>query len=347
MIQKQAFEVLYSQGSADSNYFQQNGEIDIRELTRKSKDMCVQWENYYCDNEKEINFKLTDDMKFVYKTTDGEVRTADISEFAFSQLCIRLGVPAGYVKKCFDNGKAELAVMNFRAWSDDCDKKLLIREHDGVVRAILSDSYKMFDSHKVLKTLQNTVDDKKYKANGAFLSTDRLHIRFVNRKPMNVPNETSPIFSGFTISSSDVGRGSLSMHYFLYRQVCNNGMTVTERGGTLFRLPHVGANMTDGKMELFYRSFMDIKMLDERSLENIYKNQEIMLKDYELQMYLEKAKRELHLSGKAQEDLMLIGENYDKSRWGVLNSITELAKKYTLDTRIEFETFAGNTMMQV
>ena len=351
MITKQEFETLYSKGLrggfGGGTYFK-NDEIDIKALTKQSRDLCEKWENYYCDNEQEVNFKLTDDMKFVYKTTDGEVRTADISEFAFSQLCTRLGVPAGYVKKCFDNGKVGLAVTNFHAWANDCDKVLLIREQDGVVRAVLSDSYKMFDSHRVLRTLQNTVDDGQYKANGAFLSADRLHIRYVNREPMQVPNEKSPIYSGFTVSSSDVGRGSLSMHYFIYRQVCDNGMTVTDRGGTLFRQAHIGSSMTDGKLELFNRAFMDIDTLDRYSLENIRKNQSIELKDYELQMYLEKAKRELKLSEKAQEKLAFLVDNtYGHTRWGVLNGITEIAQDYTLDTRIEFETFAGNTMMRV
>ena len=138
------------------------------------------------------------------------------------------------------------------------------------------------------------------------------------------------------------------MHYFIYRQVCDNGMTVTDRGGTLFRQAHIGSSMTDGKLELFNRAFMDIDTLDRYSLENIRKNQSIELKDYELQMYLEKAKRELKLSEKAQEKLAFLVDNtYGHTRWGVLNGITEIAQDYTLDTRIEFETFAGNTMMRV
>lgn len=346
MIKRQEFETLFSTGLRSSSV--KADEIDLRELTRKSRGLCDKWEDYYCNNEKDINFKLTDDMKFVYRTTEGETRTADISEFAFGQLCTRLGVPAGYVKKCFDNGKINLAVTNFHAWADDCDKQFLIREQEGVVRAVLSDSYKSFDSHKVLKTLQNTVSDSQYKANGAYLSADRLHIRFVNREPLKVKNETSPIYSGFTVSSSDVGRGSLSMHYFLYRLVCDNGMTVTEKDGTLFRQAHIGSGMEGGKLELFNRAFMDIDTLDEYALENIRRNQEITLKDYELEMYLEKAKRELKLSQKAEEKLSaVIDSSYNRTRWGVLNGITEIAQDYTLDTRLEFEAFAGNNMMRV
>lgn len=350
MIVGQEFETLVQCGDVSGIYFQQAQEIDLREITEQSRKICDKWETYYCSNENEINFKLTDDMEFIYKTTDGQTRKSDITQFAFGQLCTRLGVPASYVQKCFESGKASLAVENFKAWAGDCDKTFLIREQDGVVRAVLSDSYAMFDSHKVLRTLQNTVDRDKYKCVGVYLAEDCLNVRLVDRNSLDISKaiDPSPIYSGATISSSDVGRKSLSMSYFLYRQVCNNGMTVTNKSGTLFRQAHIGSAMTGGKIELFNRAFMDIDALNAGAIEKLIKNKEVRLDELELQMYLEKAKRELKLSQKAQEELVnLIDGTYDRSRWGVLNGITELAQNYTLETRIAFETFAGNTMMNV
>lgn len=349
MIVSQGFETLIQAGSVSGSYFQQQGEIDLAEIMHQSKKICDKWETYYCDNEDVVNFRLTDDMEFVYKTTDGQIRKSDITQYAFGQLCSRLGVPANYVQKCFENGKASLAVENFKAWAGDCEKRFLIREQDGVVRAVLSDSYSMFDSHKVLRTIHNTVDMGKYKCVGAFLAEDSLNVRLVDRKPLDVSKKVdpSPIYSGAVISSSDVGRKALSMSYFLFRQICNNGMTVTDRGGTLFRQAHVGSSMTGGKIEMFNRAFMDIDTLNAGAIENMIKSKEIRLGELELQMYLEKAKRELKLSQKAQEELTsLIDGTYDRTRWGVLNGITELAQNYTLETRIAFETFAGNAMMK-
>ncbi len=348
MITKQGFESLYGNTGISNTFFQKNKEVDLKELSKQSISLCEKWENYYCDNSSDINFKLTDDMKFVYKTTEGTVRTSDITEFAFSQLCTRLGVPAGYINKCFDFGKGDLAITNFRAWANDCDKKLLVREQNGVVRAVLSDTYVPFDSHRIIRTLQNSVDTGKYKANDVYLSEDRMNLRFVNREPMDVTGEKSPIYSGFTVSSSDVGRGGLTVNYYIFRLVCNNGMTVTEKGGNLFRQTHIGSKMSDGKVEAFNRLYKDIDIIDNLALDSIRYNQEVFLKDYEMQMYLEKAKRELKLSEKGYEKLVsIIDLNYGHTRWGVLNGVTELAQEYTLDKRIEFETFAGNTMINV
>lgn len=351
MIIAQGFEKLIQRGVQSNHFFKESlEEIDLREVTKQSKEICDRWETYYCDNENEVNFYLTDDMKFIYKTEEGRVRESDITQFAFGQLCTRLGVPASYVQKCFDSGKASLAVANFKEWANDCDKKFLIREHNGVVRAVLSDSYAMYDSHKVLRTLQDTIDDEKYKCVGVHLAEDFLNVRIVDRKPLDVSKEVdkSPLYSGIVLSSSDVGRGALGMHYFLFRQVCSNGMTVTKGDGTLFRQAHVGSNMNGGKMELFNRAFSDVDSINEIAMDKLTRNKEIKLGELELAMYLDKAKRELKLSQKAEEELRdLIGTTYDRSRWGVLNGITELAQKYTLETRLEMEQFAGNNMMNI
>lgn len=39
-------------------------------------------------------------------------------------------------------------------------------------------------------------------------------------------------------------------------------------------------------------------------------------------------------------DLMF--EKYGRTQWGLINILTELSQKFTLDKRIEIETFAGN-----
>lgn len=67
-----------------------------------------------------------------------------------------------------------------------------------------------------------------------------------------------------------------------------------------------------------------------------------MLKDYEMEMYMEKAKREIKLSEKSRKKLEeLMASTYDRTKWGFINSMTELAQNFTLDTRLEMEQWAG------
>lgn len=337
MILAQEFETLSSVNGVER--------IDMKHLLNQSRELSETWENFNVLNEQRVNFKLDESLKFIYTNSFGETRSADISQFAFSQLCTRLGVPAAYVKKCFDSDKVELALQNFHAWAGDMNKNLLIREHEGVVRAVLSDSYTPFDSYRVVKTLYNTVDSSVYKPNQVYLSQDRLHIRFVNFTPLPFEDE---MYAGFTVDSSDVGRGSLNMKFFIYRSVCTNGMVVSKLGGTLFKQNHIGSAITGGKLELFNRALVNIDSLTSQAVNLISLNSKKLLKDYELDMYLEKAKRELHLSEKTQDKMRsLLDTVYPHTQWGLINSVTELAQEFTLDTRLDFESWAGDLFTNV
>lgn len=336
MLVKQEFETLVNTKGVKN--------IKLKDLIAQSKDIYDNWNNDIINNEERVNFSLDNELKFLYNPVTGEIKKADISEYAFSQLCGKVGIPANYVKKCFANDKDDLALQNFRSWANDTDKNMLIRENNGVVRAVLSDSYTPFDSYKVLKTLYNTVDDMVYQPNQVFLSEDKLHIRFVDFKPL--PFDDDELYAGFTVDSSDVGRGSLNMKFFLYRSVCTNGLVISSMGGTLFKQNHIGSAMTGGKLELFNRALLNIDKLTDMSVEIIKNNRKKMLKDYELNMYIEKAKRDLHLSEKSREKLVnLIDNTYNHTKWGIINSVTELAQDFTLDTRVEFENWAGELLI--
>lgn len=337
MLLKQKFETLTNvRGVAN---------CDMESMVEQSRVMCRGWNDFLVNNEKGANFSIDENMKFNYLTQSGDCRSADISEFAFSQLCTRLGVPANYVKKCFEKGKVNLALDNFRAWAGECDKNILVREHEGVARAVLSDSYVPFDSFKVIKTLKYTVNTSKYKLSQVHLSEDKLHMRFVDYTPINV-NDGSPLYAGFTVSSSDVGLASLSCRFFLYRAACQNGLVISSMGGTLFRQSHVGAKMSDSKISMFNRAFMNIDKLTAQAELLIKANRNTYLKDFELEMYLAKAKSELKLSEKSMDKLKtLIGGKYEQNKWGIINGITELAQDFTLETRVDMESWAGELLI--
>lgn len=349
MLIKQDFEVLVNAHGVDN--------CNMKQLLKTSKDMAANWNNFIIANEsettsltqspKQAHFNIDENFNFNYITAQNEKRSVDISEFALGQLCSRVGVPASYIKKCVENGKINLALDNFQSWAADAKKNILVREHEGVARAILSDSYETFDSYKVLRALYNTVDDKIYEPSQVLLSTDKLHIRFVNHNPLPIDTDGSPLYAGFIVDSSDVGRGSLNMKFFIYRFACKNGTVVSKIGGTLFRQIHAGTSMSGGKIELFSNAFMNIDKLTDNAITLINENKKDFLKDYELNMYIEKAKRDLQLSVQSQEKLKeLLDNTYDHSKWGLISSVSELAQNFTLDTRIEFENWAGDLLTQ-
>ncbi len=320
---------------------------NFSELLDKSREIKTKWENDIVINEQHTNFSLDKDLRFHYMTDYGKEKEADITQFAFSQLCARMGVPANYIKKCFTTGKEELALQNFRAWANEAEGNLLVRENDGIVRAVLSESYKPFDSYQVLRALKYTVDMKRWQPTQVFLSEDRLVVRFVDFTPLPV-DDGSPLFLGFTVSSSDVGRGSLNVKMMIYRSVCTNGLLISSMGGTLYKQHHIGESMSQSKIEVFNRIFTGLDETGKVIVDNISECRNRQLKDYEMEMLMEKAKREMKLSEKSVEKLKALVDNtYEPTRWGLINGVTELAQDFTLETRLDMEAWAGEFFAKV
>lgn len=318
---------------------------DFDELLARSKKIRDNWDNDIVINKNNVNFSLNEDLQLEYKTNIGEKKKADITQFAFSQLCSRMGVPANYIKKCFKSGKEDLALDNFRAWSEDTKSNVMIRSNNGIVRAVLSDNYVPFDSYQVLRNLKYTVDFKRWELTQAFLSEDKMVLRFVDFTPLPV-NDGSPLYLGFTVSSSDVGQGSLNVKMMLYRSVCANGLLLSEMGGTLYRKKHSGKEMAESKMAVFNRILSEIDEKAQVVIDNINECRNRNLQDFELEMLIEKARRDMKLSAKSVEKLkVLVNTTYERTKWGVINGVTELAQDFTLETRLEMETWAGELFL--
>lgn len=319
-------------------------EADFQDLLQESREIAESWRNGYVDNTKTRNYELDESLTFHYNTMAGEKRHADISESAFTQLCARVGVPAGYVKKCFETGKQDLALANFRVWANESKEQMLIRERNGIVQAVLGGGFKTYDGYHGLRAIQHTIDFDRYAIRQYKIGEDNTVVRFVEREPFTT-DHNSPLFIGFTISNSDTGRGALSIKFTIYRQICTNGLTVQQLGGTLYRQIHAGEGMNASKLTVMRRCFKDIDAVAEAVKEKILISRRHNLKDYEVAFYIEKARRELKLSEKATQELTdIINNSYEPTTWGVVNGVTELAQRFTLDTRLTMEAWAGDML---
>ena len=225
---------------------------------------------------------------------------------------------------------------------------MLIRESDGIVRAVLSDKYVPYDSYKALKTLKVAVNTKRWSPTQVYLSEDRLAVRYVDfENPLQV-NEgmNSKLYTGLSVTNSDVGRGSLKMKVMLYRFACRNGMLIASNGGTLYKQTHVGEKMKEGKIRKISEAISQVDTIKETVQKQIEESRKI-LNPFEYDVCLSKAKRELKLSEKSVEKLNdLVTTTYERTHWGFMNGITELAQNFSLETRMEMEGFAGDVLMQ-
>ena len=183
-----------------------------------------------------------------------------------------------------------------------------------------------------------------FKVKGSFVNEERLHIRITEKEMLDIEGED--LFAGITIDSSDIGRSGFKVNFFIYKQVCTNGLVIAKSSAQLFKQKHVGishdefvAGLKEG-LNTFYE-------LKEKVAESIRETSKIPVAE-DIEELLEDIKKTTGLSQEACEEVViLMDNNYKRNRWGLINGITEIAQKYTLDRRIELETIAGNMLKDI
>lgn len=186
----------------------------------------------------------------------------------------RLGIPVGYWRRCAASSTPLLA-HNVNHWLQEAGaKRLLVRAltgvdgEQGIVRALLSDGYKMIDNLDVtLAVLQGIrdagVDPKSVEFSGD-LTSKHLQLRItapgvsvdasdlVGRYRGTGPargrdgTDYPLVFAGLALRNSETGQGAWSITPRATWQVCTNGMT---RSKDSVRSVHLGAKMAEGVID--------------------------------------------------------------------------------------------------
>ena len=263
----------------------------------------------------------------------------EMSNYAFSQLCSKVGVPAQYMKKCIYEGKTSLVDDNINSWIRTHDKDLLIRTHKEKVRGILSTRYSIFDTPDILEIVNEEMDPE-FKLKEFFMDEEKLHARFVLPEYLIDGEKFVP---GIQIDSSDVGRNTLSMKLFIFNEICTNGLVVSVGQGDLYTRKHIGITPIDFKNEVRESLKLYPQMIEEVKdlfIEKRGKN----LNSIQISKIIHKVQEELHLSEETTKSIIQLVPNYGSNVLGLTSCLTEQAQLYTLDRRLEIERFAGNLL---
>lgn len=276
-------------------------------------------------------------------------RDDPVSSFAFGQLCQKIGVPSGYMESCNSTGRGGLVEENVNSWLSGYERPLLVREYNGVVRGILSARYCKFDAPDVFDVLGDVVDMSAYDVKGWFLNEEFMHFRLVGRERMDVEGED--LFPGLSVTSSDVGMSSLKVSYFVYKQVCTNGLVVPREFGMPFVQRHVGLGIRDFReglrsslasySECVSRVSAAIRRTREAKLDRFYKS------DEKRSSLLSFVRNMAGLSvTDADEVLRMLSEGrYGRDRWGLINAVTDVAQRLPLLRRLDVEGKAGSLLL--
>jgi len=205
--------------------------------------------------------RLTPDGVTVGETVLRPTATADAG------IADKLGIPLPYLRR-LRTEQVGLYDANVNTWlADDPDRRFLVRGlHDpdggtGMVRAFLSDSYRMVDNLDVLMAALEGVRTAGVPVDiaGCDLTERRMYVKIhapqvAEYAPDLLAGYRSPftgargadnplVFAGFVVSNSETGHGSFSLTPQLTVQVCDNGMTITKDA---VREVHLGGRLSDG-----------------------------------------------------------------------------------------------------
>lgn len=182
------------------------------------------------------------------------------------QLAEKLSIPKKYYDKM--NVTAHLPILdeNVSYWMKGEKTSYLLRtfldkeEKSGYVRAILSDRFKVIDHYDILLAVLAAINETglniQIDAGGCDITDTRMYARFICpdieiKAPELLKNYRNPkggeqsdsIISGFVITNSEVGYGTMSISPRAKILACKNGLITTKEK---FSQVHLG-----GKMEQY------------------------------------------------------------------------------------------------
>lgn len=323
--------------------------ISFDDLFLKAEDIESKCEDYQSMGVKDVTYE---DEEFILNYTLNEqfVRSTPLSDYALGQLSTKLGVPVNYIRKCAKQGELELAVNNLNTWIPKSNTNYFVREYENKVRALLSQKYSTYDTKDILSSAQPYLED--FNIVGYFLSEERLHLRCTSNETLVVPGEV--LKTGIQIDSSDVGRSTLIISFFLYRQVCTNGLTVAHGSGKLFSQKHIGitAEGIEAGLESALKSLPQVseeivKYIEGAQKKTSYTSFAKSIKQGDIADVIKNFQSIAKVSeGEAKKVIELIKSNkYNTTDWGVVNALTEVAQSYTLERRLELEKIAGKLLL--
>jgi hypothetical protein len=217
--------------------------IDIRTAMEKIEADGTLLHDYLVPTNR-MSLQLLNGIILATTITEDNMR---FSDFSIGQLSEKMGVPVKYLRRLWNGNdwEKELAVniVNKHAGNIARDR-LLIREVDGQIRGILSDSYRRLNSMQIYLAFLDAVKDSGAVLIDAHSGDTRGYLEVIMPEIQSVQTEKNGIIHmgyGAQIRNSDFGDGALELRMYEMQVVCMNGM-VTD---SVLREIHLGRRLPD------------------------------------------------------------------------------------------------------
>lgn len=266
----------------------------------------------------------------------------------------KLGFPAKFVEKynkMHPDGARKILTDTYGDYFDAIENKkekadkrmstsLFVRDFNNKHCAVLTDKYIVFDDNEVTEILsQNSylMDAEEFWYD---VSPERFHARFVSKNKLYVDGDDSPLSMCVFVDNSMCGASSFKIRFGIYRWACTNGLIAGLKEFEIVREPHKGEK---DYVEIVAQALEDVERYENIMLETIKEATltKARIVDLDDELALAYIQKSLNVGKKASE---MILENFraygGKTKWDMVNAITDYAHAEETSTRINLETKA-------
>lgn len=289
------------------------------------------------------------------------------------QIAERLGVPVKYYNRMKEEAP-ELLARNVNEWlvRGNGEKRFVRTFENGegaklTGRAFLGSTYRPLDNYDLLTALVPPMLEAGVAVESSQITESRLYIQAVAKhikSKVVVPgthNRIDDILNiGIVVSNSEVGGGSLSVRALVFRQVCSNGLVVSDDLPG-FKQIHIGRD-TDGADAILSA---ETKKLRDAA---VWAKARDVIKAAISQATLDKVTERINRAAgitlaNPEKALELVAERFDLvederaavmknliaggdvSQWGLTNAVTALANEVAdYDRAVDLEAIGGKVL---
>lgn len=289
------------------------------------------------------------DVLALRRETTGDV--IGLSEASLPRACRFLRVPPPYLEKLPTALAANLLNYHLQARGDELALLRLDGRDDLRLRALLPASFVRIDD-ALLADLLATIEgaDALRAANFSVLE-DHLHLRLVQDVPFTVDGPGHDlVFPGIDVYNSEVGAGPLRVRLCLVRQVCTNGVTISERLDERLRLDP--RRQDHDHVRIILADALTNALAASRGLQGVYRELTTVRVPAPVQA-LEVFLRRHHLGsprGRAAElilaELLRTSDLFGASLFDFVQAVTAVAGTLATHQRLQFEDAVGAMMVR-
>lgn len=307
-------------------------------------------------------------LKVEYDDGQYRLEVKGVGNFGMTQMFHKqLATRANTPLKFYDRAKSypdEFVPLLNKLIQEEWGGDALVRTMDGNARALLSDSYSIFDNLQLVKAVIPAVRELgDFQVKSASVSEIKMFLKLVFPNTRTEVAVGDVVEAGIMISNSEVGAGAAAVSKFMNRLICMNGAVIND---AKFSKRHLGrALMGDGAearqlfqsdtiaashraMHLQIRD-MVIDVGNPKSFEVVVQNireaasgEKLVNPERTVRMLASTYDLTEEENGHVMRHLI---EGADITRWGMVNAVTAAAKDVTTyDRATELETFGGSLL---